>query len=118
LFKFNHLSSSVIYYAGWFKPVQGSSGGCGLQGGQWQGAWRLNERWETAARGAVVDFSDDLLKDSQYGVSQEQEWTIGGTFYIAGHNLKIQTEASLFRHLRTTEIRDDYRVRSQLQIAF
>ncbi|MFH0766279.1 MAG: porin [Calditrichota bacterium] len=118
LVKYNHLSSSLIYYSGWFKPIDESSEKFAMQGGQWQGAWRLSERWEAAARYAVVDFSDDLLQDSQYRTSQEQEWTIGGTYYIAGHNLKIQTEASLLRHVKTTEIRDDYRVRSQLQVAF
>jgi hypothetical protein len=89
-----------------------------------QTAYRINTTWELAGRYAIVDYSDDLITDierignSADGTHRIQEITAGINCYFSGHSLKWQNDASLIRTDFGCRSDDEYRWRSQLQLAF
>lgn len=106
-------------------------------------AYRFDRFWEVAARFSRVDFTktfredavdralaiidaadadaETALRDRYRNAGQtkaDQEITVGFNAYIIGNDLKWQTDASWLLKYRVSDPRDDFRVRTQMQLAF
>jgi hypothetical protein len=142
LIKYRGMSFDAIGYVGWAD----FDGGCitkkVMVGGLVQSSYRIDKRFEVAARYAIVDFDDSFVRSAyeraqdliaaaeenpseviaQYKnagrVTREQEATAGINVYIDGHSLKWQNDAGWLIHSRVDGSRTDFVARSQFQLAF
>jgi phosphate-selective porin OprO/OprP len=87
-----------------------SAQGFYLQGGYFV----IPKKFELAARYAWVDPDDPNQTDD----NKEQECTGGLSYYMYGHNLKLQTNYSYFRNQSQTGDRDDHQVQALMTLAF
>jgi polyhydroxyalkanoate synthesis regulator phasin len=81
-----------------------------LQGGY----FLIPKKFEVAARYAWVDPDDPNQKDN----NKQQEYTGGLSYYMYGHNLKLQANYSYFRNQSTTGYQDDHLVQAMMTLAF
>jgi phosphate-selective porin OprO/OprP len=81
-----------------------------LQGGY----FLIPKKFEVAARYAWVDPDDPNQKDN----NKQQEYTAGSSYYMYGHNLKLQANYSYFRNQSTTGYQDDHLVQAMMTLAF
>jgi len=81
-----------------------------LQGGY----FLIPKTLEVAARYSWMDPDNPTSKDD----NQQEEYTAGMSYYISGHNLKLQANYSLFRTETTNNDRDDHVVQGLVTLAF
>jgi hypothetical protein len=141
LVKYQGVSLSGTGYAGYSDVNEPSQTELTMLGGLVQTSYRIDKSYEVCLRYAVVDFRDvltdyakaraqQLIEDSgndpdvikQYQnagiVNREEEITLGFNKYIIEHFLKWQIDFGRLKHLRDTETRNDYLIRSQFQLTF
>lgn len=130
-------------YLGVARMTQSSHSELAILGIAVEAAYRFDRFWEVAARFSRVDFTEAFRQDAidrssvitdsadadaeaeienQYlnagQTKADQEITLGYNVYFVGNDLKWQTDASWLRKNRVRDDRDDFRVRTQMQIAF
>ncbi len=130
-------------YLGVARMTQSSDDELAMLGIMVEAAYRFDRFWEVAARFSRVDFTEAFRQDAidralvvldsadpdaeaalqdQYRnagqTKADQEITVGCNAYFVGNDLKWQTDASWLRKYRVNDERDDFRVRTQMQIAF
>ena len=81
-----------------------------LQGGY----FLIPKKFEVAARYAWVDPNDPNQKDD----NKQQEYTGGLSYYMYGHQLKLQANYSFFRNQNPTGHLDDHLVQGMMTLAF
>ena len=81
-----------------------------LQGGY----FLIPKKFELAARYAWVDPNDPNQKDD----NKQQEYTGGLSYYMYGHQLKLQANYSFFRNQNPTGHLDDHLVQGMMTLAF
>jgi polyhydroxyalkanoate synthesis regulator phasin len=81
-----------------------------LQGGY----FLIPKKFELAARYSWMDPDSPTSKND----NQEEEYTGGFSYYLNGHNLKLQANYSLFRTETTGSDRDDHVVQGLATLAF
>jgi hypothetical protein len=140
--KVAHVSLQAIGYLGF---VDGTTrdGLLPAVGANLQAAYRLSPSFEVAARYGVVPLSSALSDDArdraadlveaaptpeeaasltaQYAdagaLRWEQELTVGGTWFVVGHGLKLQSDLGWIHQGRRDGDQDDFRARLMLQLA-
>ncbi len=140
LIKYRHFALMGAAFIG-FVDINGTQRTrSAMTGALLQGAWRVNRRFELAARyadvdidaavadaslaraAAIMDGSDDDDTVNQYKdagkVRGEREGTVAVTIYLDEHNLKVQNDAGFTVRDRIDHDRTDYLVRSQIQLSF
>ena len=71
----------------------------------------LKNNFEIAARYTYVVPDDVAIS----GLTEQSEYTLGASRYFSGHNLKVQSDASL---LQTPGKSDEFRFRLQMELSF
>lgn len=145
LFKFRGFSFGGTYYAGFYEQ-DGEMDQIQLAttGATASTSYLIGRVVEIAARYSYVGTTEDQRDDAteradalvaaapadeqeavaaQYSnvgtVSTEREWNAGVNVYFIGRKLKLQNDVSWLTHIDyEDEIKEDLRVRSQLQLAF
>lgn len=125
LTKCNGWTANMIGYAGFADFGDNEANKLAMVGALVQTAYRIHASWEVSARYAIVDYSDDLRDEiTRYpvqgnGTVRQHEATLGVNRYIIGHSFKWQNDAGLIRsNYSCCGHRTQYRIRSQLQLAF
>ena len=134
----------AIAYLAWYDPVRALSTRLAFYGSMTELAWRANRWWGLAARYAFVGYSRSVRNDARFyaqerlataedestraelgqqyaeaGLTRAQhEASLGLNVYLIEDNLKLQTDISSLHTYRSDADRNDWRVRTQLQVAF
>jgi hypothetical protein len=75
----------------------------------------IPKKFELAARYAFVDPDNPNQKDD----NKQQEYTDGLSYYMNGHNLKLQADYSFFRNETELGDQDDnHQVQAMMTLAF
>ncbi|HOP06223.1 MAG TPA: porin [candidate division Zixibacteria bacterium] len=128
LVKYSGWALSAIGYGATGEIYEGNDHDPILYGGLLQAAYRIDQRWELAARFAAADASDNfyrgavnkaLADDEERTILRSQrQATIGLNVYIDEHICKLQTDFGWLRNYDSEGSTDDYEIRSQLQLTF
>ena len=135
----------AITYLGVEKTAMDEKSTLAMVGWLGELAYRFDRTWELAARFSRVDYLKDLREDAgEYAAAQiaaasgteaeqalsaqlaqagaikaDQEIAVGLNVYLVESELKLQTEVALLSaYLEGARTRNDYRWRTQLQLAF
>jgi len=124
LLKCNGWSANVVGYLGFCETGRGAEDELAMTGLLAQTAYRIDKKWELATRYAAVHLTTNLRYEplfryiSFHSITQQLEATVGVNCYIDGQSLKWQSDISVINSTTVSESRNQYRVRSQLQLAF
>ena len=124
LVKYEGLSLAGVAYAGYVEIDDDSDLNLAMTGLLCQTSYRFCQRWEMAARYALVDIDDRILNDSHErtpGLAQatkEEEASLALNVYLIEHSLKWQNDLNWRRHTMRDHSRIDIIGRSQFQLAF
>ncbi|RLB56505.1 MAG: hypothetical protein DRJ42_03185 [Deltaproteobacteria bacterium] len=142
--KLDHLSFIAVGYLGLIRTAVGDQVAMGTTGFNFELSYRPMKLFEIAARYARTHITENLSTDARgraddiiAGASSPEEgaalvekyadvgalWadnelTLGFSFFLIGNSLEWQTDATWKRHERRDGDRDDFRARTQLQLAF
>lgn len=93
LFQSGPFGGTAVFYAAWFDD--GGSLSPAWTGLLVEGAWRFDDVWELAARGAGIFASDALLDAAPDAEEQMWEALIGVNAYLVGERLKFAGDFGL-----------------------
>jgi len=142
LLKYEHVSLSLVGYAGMFRPEVGLQE-LGSVGATGELGWRFLPNLEVAGRHSRVDLTRELRQSARRradriiaevdpaeqedltrtyaaagAIRSYEETALALSWYLVGHSVKWQNDLAYLRHASSSRPAEDVRFRSQVQVVF